>query len=489
MANAKQPAMPKTPDKKKNAGAATAAPKKSAAAIATPKKPGATIAAPKKPGARKPAARKPAANYRHARVISVSLWGEEIGRVIEDPATGYFVFRYAPGFADTGIEPAPLQMPASQDAPFSFTDLPAATYRRLPAMLADALPDDFGNALINRYMADRGISPAAVTALDRLAYMGARSMGALTFKPSLGPREKQPTPLDMAGLVIAARGAVRGEFAGDDETHAALRDIIDVGTSAGGARAKAVIAWNEATREIKSGQFDAPPGFGHWLLKFDGMGGDERLGTPLDYGRIEYAYHLMARAAGIAMTECRLLEENGRAHFMTRRFDREGAGTRHHVQTLCAMAHLDYKRKAANSYSQLFSAAAALALDYEDMEEIFRRMVFNVMGRNCDDHTKNFSFRLRQGRRWELAPAYDITYSHNPTGEWTYQHLMSVNGKFKDFTADDMLAEARRFAVGTAPKVIGQVRAAIGRWEEFGRQAGMPKKEIERIGADLLTLK
>ena len=427
--------------------------------------------------------------YKHVRAVEVHLWGMHIGSVALDPSYGYYVFAYTPACAAKGVEPAPLHMPVANAEPYLFTDLPEATYKRLPAMLSDALPDDFGNALINRYMADQGIAAQDVTALDRLAYMGTRAMGALTFKPSRGPTRHKPTAIELSTLVEQARQAVTGDVSDDAHANAALRSIIDVGTSAGGARAKAVIALHPETGEIRSGQLDAPEGFEHWLLKFDGMGVDQELGTSQNYGRIEYAYHLMARAAGIHMTPCRLLKENGRAHFMTQRFDREGQSGRHHMQTLCAMAHVDYKKKGTNAYAQLFHTLGQLALPYEDLEEAFRRMVFNVMARNCDDHTKNFAFLLRQGgTRWELSPAYDVTFAHNPKGEWTHQHLMSVNGKFKGFDVADLLAEADRFGVGTAKRVIEEVRAAVLRWPEFAQQADLPEAQMADIQSLLLPL-
>jgi serine/threonine-protein kinase HipA len=422
-------------------------------------------------------------------VVEVHLWGTHIGSVALDPTYGYYAFAYTQACADLGIQPSPLQMPVVPNEPYLFTDLPEATYKRLPAMLSDALPDDFGNALINQYMAEQGIAARDVTALDRLAYMSARAMGALTFKPSRGPTRGKPTAIELSTLVEQARRAVGGTMNDDERSHAALRSIIDVGTSAGGARAKAVIALNLQTNELRSGQMDAPEGFEHWLLKFDGMGRDLELGTSEHYGRVEYAYYLMARAAGIRITECRLLQENGRAHFMTQRFDRVGQSGRHHMQTLCAMAHLDYKKKGANAYAQLFDTISLLKLPYADMEEAFRRMVFNVMGRNCDDHSKNFSFLLREDRRrWELAPAYDVTFAHNPNGAWTHQHLMSVNGKFKDFEVADLLAEASRFGIGTARRVIEEVRAAIERWPGFARQAELPQPELRAIGRQFVTL-
>jgi serine/threonine-protein kinase HipA len=427
--------------------------------------------------------------YKPVDRVEVHLWNQLIGVVALDPRYGYYAFRFTPELQASGLEPAPVHMPAAQNRTHLFTDLPVATYHRLPAMLSDALPDDFGNALINRYMAERGISPQNITPLDRLAYMGERAMGALTFRPARGPAAQKTTAIELANLVQEARKAVSGTLDTDDHTQASLRSIIDVGTSAGGARAKAVIAWNPQTHAIQSGQLNAPPGFEHWLLKFDGMGLDAELGTSQHYGRIEYAYHLMAKAAGIHMTECRLLEENGRAHFMTRRFDRDPGNTRHHTQTLCAIAHLDYKKKGTHAYAQLFDVAKQLGLPYVEREEIFRRMVFNVMARNCDDHTKNFSFRLRQGSAWELAPGYDITFAHNPQGEWTHQHLMSVNGKFKNFTAQDLLTEADRFAIGSAPQVMAQVSEALKEWPALAKQAGLPVAQIRSLGSQFLTFK
>jgi serine/threonine-protein kinase HipA len=426
--------------------------------------------------------------YTHVSSVEVFLWGERVGVTLLDPRYGYYAFRYTPEFRKLGIEPSPLQMPTEPDRTHLFTNLAVETYRRLPALLSDALPDDFGNALIDRWMADHGISADNITPLDRLAYMGNRAMGALQFKPSRGPRTTTPIAILMSELVHEARRAVSGTIDDDAHTNAALRSIIEVGTSAGGARAKAVIAWNPHTEEIRSGQLDAPPGFEHWLLKFDGMGKDNDLGASKDYGRVEYAYHLMAKAAGIAMSDCRLLQEHGRAHFMTRRFDRDAGGVRHHVQTLCAMSHVDYKKVGANSYSQLFDTASRLQLPYSDREQIFRRMTFNVMAQNCDDHSKNFSFLLKRGGAWELAPAYDLSFAHNPESAWTHQHLMAVNGKFKDFTYEDLLEVADRFGIGTARRVIDQVRRAIGLWAGYAQAAGLSNPQTRHIGSLLQPL-
>lgn len=434
------------------------------------------------------ATRKAPVRYRPVEAIDVLCWGKKVGAVALDPGLGFYVFEYYPAWIRSGIELAPRYMPLVERGPFVFASLSTDTYRRLPAMLADALPDQFGNALVDRFMADRGHQTEMVTPLDRLAYMGNRGMGALEFKPSRGFATKKPTAIDLKELVSTARAAVRGELDGDDETVQALRNIIEVGTSAGGARAKAVIALNPTTHSMLSGQLEAPTGYEHWLLKFDGMGEDNALGTPGNYGRIEYAYYLMARRAGIEMTDCRLLEENDRAHFMTRRFDRYDGNGKHHVQSLCAMSHLDFKMIGTNSYSQLFLTMRSLQLPYAQFEEAFRRMVFNVMARNCDDHTKNFAFILREGAPWALAPAYDVTFAHNPDSKWTRQHLMSVNGKTTDFTAADLLAEAERFQIGSALEVIGQVRSALSKWPAFAAEAGLPPSRIADIAAKFALL-
>lgn len=423
------------------------------------------------------------ARYTRVERINVFLWDRWVGAVALDPAYGYYAFRYTDQFRQAGIEPAPLTMPVAEPRTFLFTDLAVETYRRLPAMLADALPDDFGNALINRWMLEHGVGTNEVTPLDRLAYMGTRAIGALTFRPARGPGRRLPYAIRIGELVEEARRAVRGRLDDADHASAALHTIIEVGTSAGGARAKAVVAWNPQTQELRTGQLPAPPGFEHWLLKFDGLGADRELGASRHFGRIEYAYHLMARAAGIAMTDCRLLEEHGRAHFMTRRFDRDAGGVRHHVQTLCAMAHVDYKRKGTNSYAQLLDVIVRLGMPYEVREEGFRRMAFNVMARNCDDHSKNFSFRLRQGQGWELAPAYDVTFAHNPRGEWTHQHLMSVNGRFQDIGAADLLAVADRFAIGTGRAVLARVAEAVRGWRAYAAAAGLAEEQTAHIAA------
>lgn len=414
--------------------------------------------------------------------IEVRAWGQQVGAVAFDPNLGCYAFSYAPAWIKTGVELAPLTMPLAQAQKgrvFAFPSLSKDCYHGLPGLLADALPDDFGNALIDAWMASKGVSKQSITTLDRLAYMGRRGMGALEFRPARGSHHESQASLSMKSLVEAARLVVRGDFSDDNHAQAALANVIRVGTSAGGARAKAVVAWNPVSNEIRSGQFEMADGFESWLLKFDGLEND-RLGAGLPFGRTEYAYALMAEAAGIEVPPRRLLEENGRAHFMVRRFDRDH-NRKHHIQTLCAMAHLDYKQRATHAYEQFFLAVAELDLGAEALQQAFLRMAFNVMARNCDDHTKNFAFRLRQGASWELTPAYDITYAHNPDGEWTYQHLMSVNGKFDGIEKDDLLVVAERFSVPRAHELLAQVHTALLDWPRFAQAAGLAEQDARQI--------
>ena len=422
------------------------------------------------------------------RVIEVRIWANRVGAVAPDPRLGCYVFAYDPLWRKSGIELAPITMPLNDSrTTFAFPNLSEPSYKRLPGLLADALPDDFGNTLIDAWMSRKGVEKRNVTVLDRLSYMGRRGMGALEFKPARGAHRESAEPLEMKSLVEAARMAIQGDLSGDVESQAAIANIIRVGTSAGGARAKAVVTWNQETHQIRSGQFDAEPGFEHWLLKFDGVGRDSELGGSADYGRIEYAYHLMASAAGIKMSPCRLLEENGRAHFMTRRFDRDVKNQetiKHHVQTLCAIDHIDFKQRATHDYSQLFMVISNLKLGDDAISQAFRRMAFNVMAKNCDDHTKNFAFLLKQGESWELAPAYDITHAYNPHGEWTYQHLMSVNGKFNGIKRSDLLAEAERFGVRRPLDLLNEFRSALDSWQQFSTDAGLNSITAHAIATD-----
>ena len=416
--------------------------------------------------------------------IEVMTWGRRVAVIGRDPRSQRYVFEYYPDWVERRIELAPLMMPVAVAGPagasrrWVFTDL-GRGFRGLPGLAADALPDDFGNRLINAYMQSHGVKPEDATAIDRLAYMGKRSMGALEFKPAAGPQRESHQALDMAALVEEARQAMAGELSDDKVAAEALRAIIRVGTSAGGARPKGVIAWNPKDDRIVSGQFDAPAGFEHWLLKFDGVSkaGDD-LGTPVGYGRIEYAYSLMAQSAGIDMMPCQLREENGRAHFMTKRFDREGT-KKHHVQTLCALCHLDYKEPRAFAYEQLFGTIESIIKDPADQayakDQAFRRMAFNQMAANHDDHTKNFAFILRQGEGWKIAPAYDVTYAYRAESEWVSAHQLSVQGKFSGVTREDMVTVAKLFQVPNARKILQEIAEAIGAWHGFAGKAGVPQ--------------
>jgi serine/threonine-protein kinase HipA len=419
------------------------------------------------------------------RAIGVRIWGEEVGAVAADPGLDAYVFEYDPAWRRRGVELSPFMMPAGgPTSRFAFPGI-ASSFQRLPGLLADALPDKFGNALIDAWMAKHGFGAGSVTPLDRLAYMAKRGLGALEFHPAMGSATESQKPLEMMALVEEARRVVCGDLGG--EAHAALTSIIRVGTSAGGARAKAVIAWNPSTNEVRSGQFEVPPGFEHWLLKFDGVGEDLALGTTGDYGRIEFAYHLMAARAGITMSPCRLLREGGRAHFMTRRFDRDG-DLKHHIQSLCALQHLDYNQRGTHSYEQYFLAIRRLGLGDDALRQAFRRMALNVMARNCDDHTKNFGFRLKQGGSWELASAYDFTHAHNPGSQWTARHLMSVNGNFDDITRADLLAVADRFQVPSAKALLVEVRAAADDWPRLATEAEVPPGRVTEISKDFRLL-
>ncbi|HAS84262.1 MAG TPA: type II toxin-antitoxin system HipA family toxin [Verrucomicrobia bacterium] len=417
--------------------------------------------------------------YKPVNLVEVWIWGARVGAVAKDPRTGFYAFEYDPRFVRTGIELAPLFMPIRRaNQPFVFPDLPEESYHRLPALLADALPDSFGNILIDAWMAEQGIERSRISVLDRLAYMGKRSMGALEFKPVIGPKEKTPTAIELSSLVESARRAVYGDLGIDARTDAALHQLMQVGTSAGGARAKAVIGWDRKNRKLCSGQFDVPDGFEHWIIKFDGVG--DTPNATQDSGRVELAYHNMARAAGITMMECDLFCHDGRAHFMTRRFDRDG-NTRHHLQTLCAMAHLSFHQRAAYSYHQLFETVNELGMDYATREEVFRRMAFNVLARNTDDHSKNVSFLLKQGGGWELAPAYDLTYSYTQVGEWNEwanPRVMAVSGKFSNITAKDLLEVAEQFGIGTARRELDRVMDAVRRWPTFADAASVTDENV-----------
>ena len=422
-------------------------------------------------------------------IAKVQLWGRTIGAVSLEEGRNVAAFEYDSQFARSGIQLSPLVMPLSGQV-HQFPELPRNTFHGLPGLLADSLPDKFGNALIDAWLATQGRSPESFSAVDRLCYTGTRGMGALEFAPVLGPKHRKASKLEvdalvrLAGEVLTHRGQLQGHLHAAGKAKA-LRDILTVGTSAGGARAKAVIAWNPQTHEVRSGQIAAGDGFEYWLLKFDGVDGnrDKERDDPKGYGAVEFAYHRMAEAAGITMSECRLLEENGRRHFMTRRFDRLADGQKLHLQSLCALAHFDFNQAGAYGYEQALLAIRRLQLPMAAVEEQFRRMVFNVVARNQDDHVKNIAFLMNPLGEWSLAPAFDVTYSFNPAGAWTGTHQMTLNGKRDGFTREDFVQCARSALMkrGRAATILEQVQTAVKRWPEFAAAAGVPDEWRDKI--------
>jgi serine/threonine-protein kinase HipA len=412
-------------------------------------------------------------------VIEVRAWGRSVGAVAQDPSTGAYAFEYTSDWIASGVELSPLYLPLAPGV-FEFPDLDPRTYLRLPPLLADALPDRFGNALIDAWMSAQGVPIGSVTPLDRLACTADRAMGALEFRPPAGAPTSEVTAIALADLVTAARTALTGETA--------LQQLLAVGTSAGGARPKAVIAYNPTTSQIRSGQLAAPEGFEHWLIKLDGVGADptreQSLGDGQGYGIVEYAYSLMANAAGVEMTECRLLPEGPRTHFLTKRYDRYGTAGRVHALSLCGLAHLDFNMVGAHSYEQYLATIDLLGLGQEATEQAFRRVVFNVVGVNRDDHTKNLAFLCDEDGVWRLAPAFDVMYAHNPSGKWTSVHQMSVAGKRDGITRADLELVGDRFAVPGYRDVIDEVLSAIDRWPEFAESAGVPAERSAAIAEE-----
>jgi serine/threonine-protein kinase HipA len=414
-------------------------------------------------------------------LAEVRLWGRTIGAVSLEDGAEVAAFQYDGAFAGSGIEVAPLLMPLSSRI-YSFPALARPAFHGLPGLVADSLPDRFGSALIDAWLAGQGRRPESLNAVERLCYVGQRGMGALEFAPARGPgfRRSSIVKIDalveLASEVLTNRAALHGSLAAG-QSRKAVEDILRVGTSAGGARAKAVIAWNRKTNELRSGQVPAPDGFEYWLLKFDGVRGnrDRELEDPQGYTAIEYAYSLMARDCGIEMTACRLLEENGRRHFMTRRFDREAGGRKLHMQSLAALAHFDFNAAGAYSYEQAFQVMRRLSLPMAAMEQQYRRMVFNVVARNQDDHVKNIAFLMDRQGRWSLTPAFDVTFSFNPAGLWTARHQMTINGKQDQFTRADLkaCAEAAGLKRGASRAILDELCAVIARWPGYAESAGV----------------
>lgn len=425
-------------------------------------------------------------------VLKVSMWGEDVAAVVWDNDREYAVFEFFPEFAALSLDLAPITMPLEDirrgERSYSFPTHRNKTFKGLPGLIADSLPDDYGNQIIDEWFASKGLSGTSISPVDRLCYVGRRGMGALEFEPAQNePLLDESSVIEIAHLtdlakeVLGKREEFQTELAkGEDKS---LFDILRVGTSAGGAKPKAIIAVNDDMSEVRSGQVKAPDGFTYWLLKFDGLEAGKVTDNPLGIGRIEYAYHKMALDCGIEMTECRLFEEGQYAHFMTKRFDRTDAGDKLHTQTLCAIAHFD--RDARHSYEQAFQTMRRMNLPYPDMEQFYRRMVFNIMARNHDDHTKNHSFILRPEEEWRLAPAYDLCYSYSSTGRWTNLHQMSANNKRDDFTREDLFAVGRNMGIKNILPIIDQAAEVISNWSIYAVDAGVKDSHREQIANNL----
>jgi len=431
-------------------------------------------------------------------VAEVKIWGKLVGAVAWNDDLGYATFEYAPSFKNLKWDLAPLMMPI--DSVKSRFDFPAHrglpngsldTFKGLPGLLADSLPDKYVNELINIWLAQQGRPVNSMNPLEMLCFIGTRGMGALEFEPATLKERKTTFSVEIDSLVSIAKKMLLKKEAfttnlKQDEEKAML-EILRIGTSAGGARPKAVIAYNEKTGEVRSGQANAPKDFDHWLLKLDGVS-DVQLGTSHGYGRVEMAYYNMATDCGIEMMPSRLLEENGRAHFMTKRFDREGGDIKHHIQTFCAIKHFDYNAVTSFSYEQLFQTMRELRLPYPDAEQMFRRMVFNVIARNCDDHTKNFSFRLKKDGVWELAPAYDICHAYQPNHQWVSQHALSINGKRSNINKDDMLLIGKSIRCKKAGSIIDEINSVVGKWDDYAERVNVSQRLREAISKTLVNI-
>jgi serine/threonine-protein kinase HipA len=426
----------------------------------------------------------------------VKVWGQVVGAVAWDEALGIGRFEYAPVAAQRGWDLAPLKMPVRQGGKVhSFpalrprTDAVGDTFHGLPGLLADALPDRFGNRLLDAWLARNGRPAGTLNPVERLCFVGTRGMGALEFEPTWKRESGEAFGVEVAGLVDLAHHLLssRAGFSSRLHSEADVAQLVQIGTSAGGARPKAVVAFNPETGEIRSGQTVAPPGFVHHLIKFDGFHDDE-IGPSSGYGRVEMAYADMARTCGIDMMPCRLLEENGRAHFMTQRFDREGERRKHHLATWCGLEHFDYNDVLSYSYEQLFNTLRALRLPYAAADQVFRRMVFNVVARNCDDHTKNTSFLLKEGGEWELAPAYDVCFAYREGSPWVSQHALCIQGKRRGISRADVLAVAKAVGIKRAQGIIELIESTLMRWPEFAEEHKVPPALRDSIRSHLAPL-
>ncbi|WP_026968467.1 type II toxin-antitoxin system HipA family toxin [Algoriphagus terrigena] len=425
------------------------------------------------------------------------LWDKLAGAVLWDESQQLASFEFDSGFLRSGWDISPVLMPLAQGKRlYSFPETRRGrgdafdTFKGLPGLLADMLPDKYGNQLINAWLVQNGRPADSLNPVELLCFIGKRGVGALEIRPSLRQEATRASSLeieslvDIAAKVLNSKEGFVSDLSKDEES--ALADILKIGTSAGGARAKAVIAFNPKTGEVKSGQVKAPVGFFQWIIKFDGVH-DSQFGATAGYGRVEMAYYLMAQVAGIEMNECRILEENGRAHFMTKRFDRTDDGEKIHMQSLCGLRHFDFNQVGYYSYEQVFETMRMLRLPYPDAEQMYLRMVFNVLARNCDDHTKNFAFLMKKDGKWALSPAYDICHAYRPGSLWVSAQSLTVNGKRDAISDDDFLEVARKMNIKKPLDKISQARLAVGRWSEFAEEAKVESKLSESIKKTLLV--
>lgn len=421
----------------------------------------------------------------------IKLWGTVIGAVSVDSDDKTADFEYNPSFIQSGIQLSPVMMPLKSGV-YRFPGLPYGTYHGLPGLVSDSLPDKFGNDIITLWLAKQGRLPESFNAVERLCYTGKRGMGALEYYPVIATGSVDETLnvselVELASIVLQNRSNVQAVLDECDKAkmNAALSQIINIGTSAGGARAKAVIAWNPGTKEVRSGQTEFSKGFEHWLIKFSGVSGnkDKEDEDREDFGIIEYAYYLMAKEAGINMSECRILDDGKNCHFMTKRFDRDNNGNKFHMQTLCALAHMDFNQAGMYSYEQLFSVLNQIGAHHQDSVEAFKRMLFNIFSFNCDDHTKNTSFLMDKTGQWKLSPAYDVSFAFNPNGFWTASHQMTVNGKRKNIAESDFetCANIGSLSSKEVKNAFLDVKSAVSKWKAIAKNTALSEKRINEI--------
>lgn len=425
----------------------------------------------------------------------VNIWGAQAGVVTWDAERKLASFQYDTRFLSQKWDLSPIKMPIGNgDLVYSFPELLPGkddkydAFQGLPGLLADALPDKYGNRLIERWLAQHGRAPNSMNPVEKLCFIGSRGMGALEFEPAQQKSNKNSFSVEINSLVDIAKKMLSERENFDtlisDGEQQAINEILKIGTSAGGARPKAVIAYHPKTKEVRSGQARAPKGFEHWLIKLDGVDGTQ-FGESSGWGRVEYAYYLMAKDCEIDMMDCQLLEENNRAHFMTRRYDREGSSIKHHVQSLCGLQHFDFNDMYSYSYEQVFQTMRMLRLTYPEAEEMFRRMVFNVVATNYDDHTKNFAFRLKQDKRWELAPAFDVCYANDPTNQWVNRQTLSINTKIENITKEDLLTIAKANSLKNGDRIIEQTVEVVNSWNKYANEVEIRKDLGEWIGKNL----